>query len=485
VSFLQSLFGRKTSLFGVILVAAVAFSAGTIVAVRFHFWPPDHAELQLPENKAQSSEPPPEAVGDGPPAAGQAPPRNENQETTNVAKKRPETVAATTTMVESPAGSPAQPQQNLAELNSNEPAPDEDKPIADPAGQPEAVGREETQEGARPAPEDQPESNPRQQAAEHVILHGAGATFPNAIYSKWFSAYRKVEPNVEISYQSIGSGGGIKQLQSQTVDFGASDGPMTDEQIRQTPSGVIHVPTVLNAVVPIYNIPGVNSELKFTPDVLADIFLGNIRNWADPRLAKANPGVPFPDKDIIVVHRSDGSGVNYIFSDYLSKVSPAWKDRMGKSTSLNWQVGLGGKGCEGVAGTVKQTEGSIGYVELIYALQNKMGFGAVQNASGQFVKASLDSVTAAGSFQEMPGDFRISITNAPGKSAYPISSFTWILVPAQAKDPAHGRQLLGFLEWMLGPGQAMAGEMSYAPLPKQVVQQLRRRLGRAHLVAAR
>lgn len=314
-------------------------------------------------------------------------------------------------------------------------------------------------------------------AVAETNLNGAGATFPNPIYQKWFSEYHKAHPDVQINYQSIGSGGGIKQLQSQTVDFGASDGPMTDEQLSATPFKVFHIPTVLGAVVPTYNIPGVTSELKFTPDVLGDIFLGNIRKWNDPRLAKANPGVKFPDSDIVVVHRSDGSGTTYIFTDFLSKVSPAWKDKVGKATSVNWPVGLGGKGNEGVAGMVKQTEGSIGYVELIYALQNKMPFGTVQNASGQFVKASLDSVTAAAaSVKDMPDDFRVSITNAPGKTAYPIASFTWLLVPVEWTDQGKEKAFVDFLTWMVDSGQGLTGALDYAPLPKSVAEKVKARI---------
>jgi phosphate transport system substrate-binding protein len=314
-------------------------------------------------------------------------------------------------------------------------------------------------------------------AVAETNLNGAGATFPNPIYQKWFSEYHKAHPDVQINYQSIGSGGGIKQLQAQTVDFGASDGPMTDEQIKATPFQVFHIPTVLGAVVPTYNIPGVSAELKFTPDVLADIFLGNIKKWSDPRLAKANPGIKFPDSDIVVVHRSDGSGTTYIFTDYLSKVSSAWKDKVGKSTSVNWPVGLGGKGNEGVAGMVKQTEGSIGYVELIYALQNKMPFGTVQNAAGQFIKASLDSTTAAAaSAKEMPDDFRVSITNAPGKAAYPIASFTWLLVPAEWSDASKEKAFVDFLNWMVGPGQGLTQALDYAPLPKNVAEKVKARI---------
>jgi phosphate transport system substrate-binding protein len=308
-------------------------------------------------------------------------------------------------------------------------------------------------------------------------INGAGATFPNPIYQKWFTQYHSAHPDIQINYQSIGSGGGIKQLQAGTVDFGASDGPMTDEQLSQTPMKVFHIPTVLGAVVPTYNIQGVTGELKFSGDVLADIYLGNIKKWNDPRLAKDNPGVKFPDEDIAVVHRTDGSGTTYIFTDFLSKVSPAWKDKVGKSTSVNWPVGLGGKGNEGVSGMVKQTEGSIGYVELIYALSNKMPYGSVRNAAGQFVKASLDSVTAAAaSVKDMPDDFRVSITNAPGKNAYPISSFTWLLVPAEWQDGNKERAFVDFLNWMLDQGQSMTEQLSYAPLPKNVAQKVKARI---------
>jgi phosphate transport system substrate-binding protein len=308
-------------------------------------------------------------------------------------------------------------------------------------------------------------------------LNGAGATFPNPIYQKWFTEYHNTNKDVQINYQSIGSGGGIKQLQTGTVDFGASDGPMTDEQLAQTPGKVFHIPTVLGAVVPTYNIQGVSSDLKFSPDVLADIYLGNIKKWNDPRLAKANPGVKFPDEDIAVIHRSDGSGTTYIFTDFLSKVSTTWKDKVGKATSVNWPVGLGGKGNEGVSGMVKQTEGSIGYVELIYALANKMSYGSVQNVSGAFVKASLDSVTAAAaSVKDMPDDFRVSITNAPGKAAYPISSFTWLLVPAEWSDATKEKAFVAFLNWMVDKGQTMTEDLSYAPLPKSVATKVKARI---------
>jgi len=314
-------------------------------------------------------------------------------------------------------------------------------------------------------------------ASAETNLNGAGATFPNPIYQKWFSEYHNAHKDVQINYQSIGSGGGIAQLTSGTVDFGASDGPMTDEQLSKVPVKVLHIPTVLGGVVPTYNVTGVNSDLKFTGDVLADIYLGNIKKWNDPRLAKANPGVKFPDEDIVVVHRSEGSGTTYIFTDYLSKVSPAWKDKVGKGTSVNWPAGLGGKGNEGVSGMVKQTEGSIGYVELIYAISNQMAYGSVQNAAGSFVKASLDSVTAAAaSVKDMPDDFRVSITNAPGKEAYPISSFTWLLVPAEWADADKEKAFVDFLTFMVDKGQTMTAALQYAPLPKNVAAKVKARI---------
>jgi phosphate transport system substrate-binding protein len=314
-------------------------------------------------------------------------------------------------------------------------------------------------------------------ASAETNLNGAGATFPNPIYQKWFSEYHNAHKDVQINYQSIGSGGGIQQLTSGTVDFGASDGPMTDEQLSKVSGKVFHIPTVLGAVVPTYNINGVSGELKFTGDVLAEIYLGNIKKWNDPRLAKANPGVKFPNEEIVVVHRSDGSGTTYIFTDYLSKVSSAWKDKVGKGTSVNWPAGLGGKGNEGVSGMVKQTEGSIGYVELIYAVSNKMPYGSVQNAAGTFIKASLESVTAAAaSVKDMPSDFRVSITNAPGKDAYPISSFTWLLVPAEWSDAGKEKAFVDFLTWMVDTGQSMTSALQYAPLPKNVAAKVKARI---------
>ena len=317
-------------------------------------------------------------------------------------------------------------------------------------------------------------------AVAQVNLNGAGATFPYPIYSKWFSEFHKANPNIQINYQSIGSGGGIRQLTEGTVDFGASDGPMTDEQLAEAKVKILHVPTVLGSVVPAYNIAGVTQELKFTPDVLAGIFLGKIKTWNDPAIAKANPGVKFPNQQIVVAHRSDGSGTTYVFTDYLSKVSPEWQKEVGKGTSVKWPTGIGGKGNEGVAGTIRQIQGAIGYVELIYAVQNNIPFGTVQNAAGVFVKASLESTTAAAASAKMPADFRVSITNAPGKSAYPISSFTWLLVPMQSKDPAKGKIIKDFLSWMLDKGEPMTAQLTYAPLPTAVSKMVRTEIQQIH-----
>jgi len=315
-------------------------------------------------------------------------------------------------------------------------------------------------------------------AIGQTTLNGAGATFPYPIYSKWFSEYRKVHSEIQINYQSIGSGGGIRQVTEGTVDFGASDMPMTDEQLKDAQAKlktkVLNIPTVLGADVPAYNIPGVTGEVKFTPDVLAGIFLGKISNWSDPAIAKANPDIKFPNQEIFVVHRSDGSGTTFIWTDYLSKVSPEWKTSVGSGTSVKWPKGLGGKGNEGVAGSIRQLQGSIGYVELIYAVQNNISFGSVKNSAGVFVKASLDSVTAAaGSAPKMPADFRVSITNAPGKDAYPISSFTWLLIPEQSKDAAKGKILADFVSWMVSDGQKMTSALSYAPLPENVAAKVK------------
>ena len=306
-------------------------------------------------------------------------------------------------------------------------------------------------------------------------LTGAGATFPNPIYSKWFDEYRKAHPEVQINYQSIGSGGGIRQVSEGTVDFGATDGPMTDEQIKnyraKRGSDILHFPTVMGADVPVYNLPGVASGLKFTPEALAGIFLGKITKWNDRAIAGVNPGVKLPASDIVVIHRSDGSGTTYAWTDYLAKVSSEWQSKVGKGTSVNWPVGLGAKGNEGVSGLVQQTAGSVGYVELIYAIQNKIAYGTVRNSSGTFVNASLASVTAAAAAAaaNMPNDFRVSITNAAGKDAYPISTFTWLLIPAKVQNAAKRKVLVDFLKWMLGDGQKMTEALAYAKLPKQVV----------------
>ena len=312
-------------------------------------------------------------------------------------------------------------------------------------------------------------------AAAALSLTGAGATFPYPMYSKWFSEYHKLHGDVEINYQSIGSGGGIKQVTEGTVDFGATDGPMDDGQLAEFKtkrgSEVLHFPTVMGAVVPTYNVPGVTGELNFTGEALAGIYLGKIKKWNDPAIAGANPGVKLPGSDIVVIHRAESSGTTFIWVDFLAKVSPEWKEKVGAKTAVNWPTGMGAKGNEGVAGQIKQTENTIGYVELIYAIQNRMSYGKVKNPAGAFVKADLASVTAAaaGAAAHMPEDFRVSITNAPGKDAYPISSFTWLLVPNKFQDPAKGKAVKDFLTWMLGKGQEQAAVLSYAPLPKTVV----------------
>jgi phosphate transport system substrate-binding protein len=305
-------------------------------------------------------------------------------------------------------------------------------------------------------------------------LNGAGATFPYPIYSKWFNEYHNQHPDIEINYQSIGSGGGIRQVTAGTVDFGASDGPMSDEQLAASTVKLIHLPTVLGSVVPAYNIPGFKGELKFTPDIIAGIYLNKITSWNDPAIAKVNPGISLPNQPIIVVHRSDGSGTTYIFTDYLSKVSADWKGQVGKGTSVSWPVGMGAKGNEGVAGMIRQMDGAFGYVELIYALQNHITYGTVKNAAGNFVKASLDSTTAAAaSVKTMPADFRVSITNPPGTESYPISSFTWLLVPTDWKDKGKQKVFVDFLNWMLDQGQSMTAPLNYAPLPDSVKQKVK------------
>ena len=312
-------------------------------------------------------------------------------------------------------------------------------------------------------------------SAQQILINAAGATFPYPMYSKWFDEYHKKNANLEINYQSIGSGGGIRQVTEGTVDFGATDGPMNDEQIKayQDKHGfaILHFPTVLGADVPTYNIPGVDVELSFTQEAIAGIFLGTITKWNDPAITGSNKGVSLPANDIVVVHRSEGSGTTYIWTDYLSKISDEWKTKVGKGASVNWPVGLGGKGNEGVTGTIKNTPNSIGYVELIYAIQNKMPYGRVKNSSGAFVKADLASVTAAAAaaVKSMPDDFRVSITDAPGKTAYPISSFTWLLVPAKFSDANKRDAIKGFVKWMLADGQNYTEALSYAKLPKEVV----------------
>ena len=308
-----------------------------------------------------------------------------------------------------------------------------------------------------------------------LSINGAGATFPYPMYSKWFDEYHKKNPNIQINYQSIGSGGGIKQVTEGTVDFGATDGPMNDEQLKafqeKHGSGILHFPTVLGAVVPTYNIPGVEASLNFTPEALAGIFLGKITKWNDPAITDANKAIKLPANEIVVVHRAESSGTTYVWTDYLSKVSDEWKTKVGKGAAVNWPAGLGAKGNEAVTGTVKNTPNSVGYVELIYAEANKIPYGSVKNAAGVFVKASLAAVSAAaaGAAKEMPEDFRVSITNVPGKSAYPISSFTWLLIPEKFSDAAKRDAIKGFIKWMLADGQTYAENLSYAKLPKEVV----------------
>lgn len=312
-------------------------------------------------------------------------------------------------------------------------------------------------------------------ASAQMMINGAGATFPYPIYSKWFDEYAKVDPSVRFNYQSIGSGGGQKQIMAQTVDFGASDGPMSDVNLAKAPGKILHIPTVAGADVVAYNLEG-SPALKFDPDTIAGIFLGQIKKWNDPKIATTNPGVKLPDKEIIVVHRSDGSGTTYIWTDYLSKVSPEWKAKVGTNTSVNWPTGLGGKGNEGVAGQIKQTPGALGYVELIYAIQNKMPYGEIKNAAGNFVKPSLESITAAMATAQIPDDFRFSITNAPGADSYPIAGATWLLVYQQQKDATKGKKLVEFLKWSLTKGEEMAKDLDYAPLPAALQERVLKRV---------
>jgi phosphate transport system substrate-binding protein len=304
-------------------------------------------------------------------------------------------------------------------------------------------------------------------ASAQMTMNGAGATFPYPIYSKWFDEYAKVDPSVRFNYQSIGSGGGQKQILAQTVDFGASDGPMSDDNLAKAPGKLLHIPTVAGAVVVTYNLPG-NLALKLDGQTIADIFLGNVKKWNDAKLTALNPGVNLPDQEIVVVHRSDGSGTSFIFTDYLSKVSSEWKEKVGTNTSVNWPTGIGGKGNEGVAGQVKQTPGALGYVELIYAIQNKMPYAEIKSAAGEFVKPTLEAVTAALATATIPDDFRFSMTNAAGKGAYPIAGATWLLVYEQQKDPAKGKKLVEFLQWALTKGEEMTKDLDYAPLPAEL-----------------
>jgi phosphate transport system substrate-binding protein len=308
-------------------------------------------------------------------------------------------------------------------------------------------------------------------AAQNIQINGAGATFPAPIYTKWFAEYNKLHPNVRINYQPLGSGAGIRQITERTVFFGASDGPMTQEQLLAAPGKVLHLPTVLGAVVPVYNVPGLSQELKFSGAVLANIYLGKITKWNDGAITALNPGVNLPGTDIVVAHRSDGSGTTYIWVDYLSKVSPEFKKTVGVGTAVKWPTGVAAAKNDGVAAIVKQTPGALGYVELIYALQTKSAYGQVQNMNGKFVKASIDSVTAAAAAaaKQMPEDYRVSITNAPGDAVYPISSFTWMLFYQDPKDKAQAKTMVEFMKWALTEGQKVAGEMGYAPLPKNVV----------------
>lgn len=312
--------------------------------------------------------------------------------------------------------------------------------------------------------------------AAPMLINGAGATFPYPIYSKWFDVYSKVNPDARFNYQSIGSGGGIKQISAGTVDFGATDGPMTDQQMSEAPGRLLHIPTVMGAVVVAYNLPGVEKGLKLTPDIIAGIFLGKITKWNDAKITSANPGLNIPDMSIIVAHRSDGSGTTFIFVDYLCSVNGEWKLGVGKGTSVNWPVGLGGKGNEGVAGIVKQTPGSIGYVELSYALKNNLGYGFVQNKSGNFIEPSIDSTSKAAAGVAIPSDFRVSLVNSANAEAYPISGFTWLLIYKNQKDPVRGKALVDFVKWAVHDGQKYASELLYAPLPQDVVAMIDKKL---------
>lgn len=314
-------------------------------------------------------------------------------------------------------------------------------------------------------------------ASAQMLINGAGATFPYPIYSKWFDEYAKVDPSVRFNYQSIGSGGGQKQITAQTVDFGASDGPMSDENLAKAPGRILHIPTVAGADVITYNLPG-NPKLKLDGETVVNLFLGNITKWNDPKIAALNPGVALPDLSIIPVHRSDGSGTTFIFTDYLSSINPVWADSVGKGTSVKWpaSIGIGAKGNEGVAGQVKQLSGAVGYVELIYAKQNQMPYADIKNAAGNFITPTLESVTAALATAKIPDDFRFSMVNAPGDNTYPIAGTTWLLVYEKQKDPAKGKKLVEFLNWALTKGEGMASSLDYASLPEGVQQRVLERI---------
>ena len=312
--------------------------------------------------------------------------------------------------------------------------------------------------------------------AAPMLINGAGATFPYPIYSKWFDVYSKINPDAHFNYQSIGSGGGIKQITAKTVDFGASDGPMTDQQLSDATGRIFHIPTVMGSVVIAYNLPGIDKGLKFTPDIIAGIFLGKISKWSDPKITSANPGMKIPDLPIVVAHRSDGSGTTFIFVDYLCSVSGDWKLGVGKGTSVNWPVGLGGKGNEGVAGIVKQSPGSIGYVELSYAVKNNLAYGFVQNKSGSFVEPSIDSTSKAAAGVSIPSDFRVSLVNSANPEAYPISGFTWLLIYKNQDDPVKGKAIVNFILWAMHDGQKYAADLLYAPLPQDVVALVEKKL---------
>lgn len=314
--------------------------------------------------------------------------------------------------------------------------------------------------------------------ADALLINGAGATFPYPIYSKWFDEYHKSKPDVQFNYQSIGSGGGIRQISARTVDFGASDGPMTEEQLASAGGAVLHIPTVLGAVVPVYNIEGVTESLNFTQKAISGIFLGEITSWNDPEIQSANPNAKLPSSPIVVVHRSDGSGTSYCWTDFLSKISSSWASRVGRGTAVNWPVGLGGKGNEGVAGLVKQTPNSIGYVELIFAKQNNITYGLLQNKAKKFVAADAASVSAAAASVKMPFDFRVSITNATGDAAYPAATYTWLLVYKNQSNKQKGAALVDFLKWMLKDGQGMADGLGYVQLPDNVKPLVEKAIGK-------